>query len=483
MIARMAACIGTLSLLASGSGGELSGQCADQVEPGTRPVRYEMALRIDYQQEKLAGQVRLTLENHSTQPVTRVPLLLYRLMAIESILDGDRTNLRFEQKVVGFQDWPQLQVNFVEVTLARPLKPDEQRTLEIDYSGYLLGYAETGMRYVQDRIDADFTIIRPDAFSYPEVGVPCIGAMRRMGLSSFDYQVSVTVPDSLRVVNGGELVELKRNDGLLTYTYRSTTPAWRMDFAVADYGVLEAGTNRVFFLPGDSAGAVQVLEALEGALTLFEEWFGPLARPQGHSVIEIPDGWGSQKDETTIIQAAAAFRDPGQAREVYHEVSHFWNVPSLDQPAPRWNEGLASFLEYRALEEIENRRVVEQRFTSVRDWLVDALERRPELGNVPLSEYGEQQLTDYSYSVGMLFFALLHELVGQETFNRIIGGFYQEYQAVGATTDQFADYVRAVATPGQGKLIEDWLYTTGWTAVIAEDSTLMGVASRYRGGR
>ncbi len=482
MNARMATCIGTLSLLASGSGGELRGQCADQVEPGTRPVRYEMDLSIDYQQEKLAGQVRLRLENHSTQPVTRVPLLLYRLMAIGSIVDEDRTSLRFEQRIVGFQDWPQLQVNFVEVDLSKPLKPNEQRTLEIDYEGYLLGYAETGMLYVQDRIRADFTIIRPDAFSYPQVGVPCSDALRRMGLPSFDYQVSVTVPDSLRVVNGGELVEVKRDDGLLTYTYRNRTPAWRMDFAVADYGMLEAGTNRVFFLPGDSAGAVQVLDAVSDALALFEKWFGPLARPRGLSVIEIPDGWGSQKDETTIIQAAAAFRDPGRAREVYHEVSHFWNVPSLDRPAPRWNEGLASFLEYRALEVIEDRRVVGERFTAVRNWLVDALERRPELGSVPLIEYGEQQLTDYSYSVGMLFFALLHELVGQTAFNRIIGGFYQEYQAEGATTDQFADFLSARA-PAQQKLTEDWLYTTRWTKVIAEDGTLMGVAARYRGRR
>jgi aminopeptidase N len=480
MIAKIAGFVGTVSLLAGGSGGELRGQCADQVELGIRTVRYEMALRIDYQQEKLGGQVRLTLENHSAQPVTRVPFLLYRLMEIGSISDGDRTNLEFEQKVVGFQDWPQLQVNFVEVTLARPLKPGEQRTLEIQYSGYLLGYAETGMRYVQDRIDPDFTIIRPDAFSYPEMGVPCIGAMRRMGLSTFDYLVSVTVPDSLRVVNGGELVDVKQDGGSVTFTYRNTRPAWRMDFAVANYGMLAAGANRVFFLPGDSAGAVQVLEALKDALTLFEEWFGPLARPQGLSVIEIPDGWGSQKDETTIIQAAAAFRDPGRAREVYHEVSHFWNVPSLDRPSPRWNEGLASFLEYQALGKIEGRLVVEDRFASVRNWLVDAVERRPELSNTALIGYGHQQLTDYSYSVGMLFFALLHELVGQEAFNRIIGGFYREYQAVGATTDQFADYVRAVATPGQGKLIEDWLYTTGWTAVIRDHGTLSGVAALYR---
>jgi hypothetical protein len=70
---------------------------------------------------------------------------------------------------------------------------------------------------------------------------------------------------------------------------------------------------------------------------------------------------------------------------------------------------------------------------------------------------------------------LSHELVGQEVFNRIVGGFYREYQAVGATTDQFADYVRAVA-PDQQRLMEDWLYTTGWTVVIAENGTLSGIA-------
>ena len=68
-------------------------------------------------------------------------------------------------------------------------------------------------------------------------------------------------------------------------------------------------------------------------------------------MIEVPDGWGSQADVTCILQTAAAFRDPARLVEVYHEVSHLWNVPATDLPSPRWDEGLATFLQFRMADE------------------------------------------------------------------------------------------------------------------------------------
>lgn len=95
------------------------------------------------------------------------------------------------------------------------------------------------------------------------------------------------------------------------------------------------------------------MEALLTTLDLYTQWFGPLQQYQGYAVIEIPDGWGSQADVTSIIQAAAAFKETERTQEVYHEISHLWNVEEKEALPPRWNKGLAMFLHYLTVENVE----------------------------------------------------------------------------------------------------------------------------------
>jgi hypothetical protein len=309
------------------------------------------------------------------------------------------------------------------------------------------------------------------------------------------------------VANGGRLVVREAVGGLATFVYESVVPSWRMDFAVAPYGLLEpegdrgeeeiAGgpggvapgpADRIFYLPGDSAGAARVLGAMQRSRDLFTRWFGPLesqgapagVRAGGLTVIEIPDGWGSQKDKRTIIQAAAAFRDSTRLDEVYHEVSHFWNVPPTDLPSPRWNEGLASYLEERAVEALEGRPVLDERVTVVIAGLREQLATRPELERVPLIDYGREDMTGYSYSVGMLLFGVLNELVGPEAFNRAIGGFYREYRVAGGSTDDFVAVAARVTAADLSAFFEDWVYSTEWTELVRTRGSLAEMAAVYR---
>lgn len=463
------------------AGAGLRAQCTVADALPVRATRYEIDVEVDYEAELIRGEVRLVVENVSSEPAAAVPLLLYRLMSVTSAEDETGHPLEVSEKVLSFEDWPKLQVTYAEVALPAALTPGASTVLVIRYSGHLLGYAETGMRYVQDRVDPQFTIIRPDALAYPMVGYPCLSVNRAASLPSFDYRARVTVPESLTVANGGELIGRDVANGRATYEYRSRGSAWRMDFAIAKYGTLASGEHRVFYLPGDSVGGARVLAALESSLDLFSNWFGPLAEDRGLTVIEIPDGWGSQQDVTTIIQSAAAFKDPERSRELYHEVSHFWNVPPLDAPSPRWNEGLASFVEEVATERIEGRRVVDKEVGATINRLRATLERRPELRTVRLVDYGRENMTDYSYSVGMVFFAVLYELVGHDMFGEIVGGFYVRYQSSGATTDDFSDYASSAAGIDLGPLFRDWLYSTRWTGLLAKHNSAAAIADRYRG--
>jgi hypothetical protein len=452
-------------------------------EPGERPrlepANYRLAVTLDFGQRTMQGTARLEVVNHDRRPANEVSLLLYRMLRVESVRDSQEHPLRFTQEVVGFEDFPRLQVNHIRVALVRPLPPGDSTTIVLGYAGYLAGYTETGMLYVRDRIDPAFTIIRPDAFAYPELGYPSIAANQGMLSRAFHYEIQVTVPDSLRVANGGQLIGVTRQGGLASYTYRDIRPAWRMDIAIAPYGELSDGRLRVFYLPGDSAGAARVLNALRGSMRLFRDWFGPLVGDSGFSIIEIPDGWGSQADRTSIIQAAAAFRDSSRINEVYHEVSHLWNVPATDSMPSRWNEGLATFLESAAavaLDSVGDDHLIANLTERTRS----RYRQHPEYATIPMIDYGRRQMTGLSYVTGGIMFSLLDQVVGRETFGHMVGGFYREFQS-GASTHDFATFLVAAGGPPVCALLRDWLLTVeGWQQLEA-GLTAAALIDRYRG--
>jgi hypothetical protein len=329
------------------------------------------------------------------------------------------------------------------------------------------------MLYIQDRIDPSYTLIRRDTYVYPVIPG---------GLPTFDYVVKVTAPDSLTVANGGDLIETRPgSDGTTTWVYRSRAPSWRMDIAIAPMGVLQSGPVRIFYMREDSVGARGVNTAAEQCLDLYAHWFGPLENPGGLTFLEIPEGWGSQTDVVTIIQTADAFRDPTRYHEVYHEIAHLWHVEPKGEPSPRWNEGLASFLEYLTAERLDGRTgAVRERWREVQDRLADRLDRDSALASVPMRDYGRHRMSGYSYSVGMLMFAVLHDLVGEKAFNAGVGEFYRTYRLSGGTTEDFIRVMNGRSSHDLRQFFRDWIYTANWTDMIRAKEEMSDVAADDR---
>ncbi len=445
-----------------------------------RPERYELDLVVDFEAETIGGTARIRLVNPAEERVEAASFLLYRLMSVSEVRDESGRQRPFTQRIVSFEDEPKRQVNHVVVPLPRPLGIGERETLILTYRGHLLGYAETGSLYIQDRVDPAFTLIREDAEAYPTVRYPSFEVNRAAGLPTFDYLARIDVPESHVVANGGELVERTVNgQGRATYVYRNLKPAWRMDFAIAPFRTLERGKIRVFYLPEEAEGAERALRAMERCLDLFSGWFGSLKGASSFTVIEIPEGWGSQADVTSILQTAAAFRDPKRMGELYHEISHLWNPDSSDKPSPRWNEGLARFLEKLAAERLDSQPRVEESVESVAARLRERLGTEERLRRIPLRDYGREEMTDHAYSVGMLLFYVLHQAAGEEAFNKAIGNYYRHYSETGATTEDFVREVKDVSSIAVDRLFEDWLYTTRWSDLLLDGRPMRALAADY----
>ena len=124
------------------------------------PVAYDLAIEVDFEEPRIRGTGRLTVRNTSDHSVNHVPLLLYRMMKITDLTALDGNPLRFTQRIVPFEDWDQLHVNYVEVEM-RSLSPGKETTISIAWEGYLYGYTEA-MRYVRDHIDPVYTALREE---------------------------------------------------------------------------------------------------------------------------------------------------------------------------------------------------------------------------------------------------------------------------------------------------------------------------------
>jgi hypothetical protein len=238
----------------------------------------DLAVGVDYETGRIVGTATLTLHNTSSTTLSRVPLVLNRLMRVAAVTDGQGGPLPVRQRVEVFDDVPKLQVNAIEVDLAAPVPPDGRVRLAVSYEGQLVGYTEVGMRYTQDRVQRDFTILREDVYAFPVVGVPNARAMRTAPRAPFGFEVSATVPDDLVVATGGEPVGRTAEDGMATWRFRSRDPAPFLIVAIAPYGIAEADGLRIYHFPEDADGAAKVLEASRKAASRYGEIFGPLGK-------------------------------------------------------------------------------------------------------------------------------------------------------------------------------------------------------------
>lgn len=444
-----------------------------------RARNVELDLAIDFRDQQLSGSVTYDLENWTKRPASEISFILNRLMEVSAVSDGARAPLRFKQDVVRFRDTPMRQVDQIQVQLARPVPAGARMTIRLDYAGNLAGYTEVGWLYVKDRIDSAFTILREDALAFPGIAGIVDSANRQRPTVDFTYRASIRVPSNLVVATAGRQSRVINADGTTTWTYISDGASPFVNIAIAPFDTVSQNGVRIFHFTGDSLGARRLMRNTQRALALLTDWFGPLHTAPSLSITEIPDGWGSQASLVGgIIQTAAAFRDSTRMGELYHELSHLWNAPDLENPSPRWNEGLAMFVEDLLRERVDSwqKRAESENNDIARVRRIIAGDSS--LSRVPMIDYGRINNTGRSYSVGELMFATLFDLVGEAEFNKIIGGYYQRFGSGGRTRD-FISFAKQTSSRDLNAFFDDWLLSTHWTDLVANSSSISELAAHY----
>jgi len=445
--------------------------------------RYDLRSTLLLKENRLEAEALMKVQNDSANPVSELPFILYRLFDVLEVTDERGTALPFNQTVVKFSDERSLQVNLATVRLTRPLSPSNSTSVRLKYAGSLWGYPEV-MAYVRDRIDEDYSLLRPDSLAYPVLARASFQSFVAALRSSFAYRVAIEVPTGYTVACGGRPIETKSKADTTTFVFESYKATWRIDIAAAKFKMIEDedAKIRVFAIPEDEGEGRRILEAAQKSFRFYSGLFGELGDLPGYTIIEVPEGWGSQAGDFYSLQSAAAFRDKGRTSELYHEIAHGWSVrvkPGI-QRCRYFDEAFASYFQGLAIREFEGQEAFDRYMTRLRDNFIKSCEKDEKNGSTPIADYWKEERGENSYTKGAWSLFVLNRLVGDSVFRSLVSGFLREFRTREVDFEGFERFAEKAAEKNLDRFFKEWIFGAESSRLLRERLDAGQIADRYR---
>jgi hypothetical protein len=444
---------------------------------------YDLRFTLLLKENRLEAEALMKVRNDSQEPVSEIPFILYRLFDVLEVTDDRGVALPFNQTVVKFSDEKSLQVSLVSVRLSRPLSPEKTAAVRMKYAGALWGYPEV-MAYVRDRIDENYSLLRPDSLAYPILARASFQSWMAAHRSQFTYRAETEVPAGYVVACGGRPVETKSTANTTTFVFESYRPTWRIDIAAAKFKVIEdAGRKiRVFAIPEDEGEGQRILEAAQKSFLFYSGLFGEVGDFPGYCIIEVPEGWGSQASDFYILQSAAAFRDKARTSELYHEIAHNWNArakPAI-QRCRYFDEAFASYFQGLAIREFEGEEAFGKYMTRLLDRFLQSCEKDEKNGSTPIADYWKEERGENSYTKGAWSLFVLHQVVGDTVFRPLVSGLIREFRTREADFADFQGFAEKAAGRNLDRFFKEWIFGAESSRLLRENLDVVKIAERYR---
>jgi len=419
-----------------------------------------------------------TLQNDTSEPLDKVPLLLYRMLQVQTVHDAKGAALAFSQSVVMFPELPRKQANAIEVSLATPLSSGDTTQLCLAYGGPVCGYTEV-WPYQHDHVSEAYTLLRRDVLWFPVVGRSDEDCWR----GAFTFDLSITVPDRADpdspwiAVSHGEPGEPRTTSQGRCFRWHSAVATRPLTVICAPLCQESISADvALYYLPEDEVGAQVVARAMRATRELCSVWFGPM--PAGNlRIVEIPRGWGSEASPTLILQTSDAFQAQSpDDRDAYrhalsragHELIHLWNAPSAEEHVSRLlNEGITQYLEALVLREEIGEEAYWKRLNDYRSYLLSS----KEAAAIPLAEAGQHGNVREALSRGKgpWLMCVLHHMLGEHMLPAL-RVFFDRYRAQGATLEDFQATMAEASEIDLSTFFRDWLWGTRSSDYLAQET-------------
>ncbi len=292
--------------------------CTKPIEPATSGqvsldvTDYDMEIdlfptdKVQPEEESIKGTCTIKFINKGDEPISRIPLLLYRLLDVKTVSGIQGRELRFSQKVVKMEDFsPVWQVNRAEVELSGQLQPGKEGSFTVAYGGFIYGSPEV-FPYTKDHIGADYTAPAQRTSS------PIPGSWRTAGTTlianvsdTYNFRVRISAPRKFLVACGGRITGQEKTEERNIFSFESYLPDWRIDIAAAEFDLLtdQSQTFRIYHFTDHEDAAGSILTGLKDSLNIYSGWIGNLKSDRSFTVIEIPGGYGGQASANSILLA------------------------------------------------------------------------------------------------------------------------------------------------------------------------------------
>jgi aminopeptidase N len=321
--------------------------------------------------------------------------------------------------------------------------------------------------------------LRPDALAYPILAGASFQSLTAAFRTAFTYRVEAEVPAGYLIACGGRPLETERKANSTTFRFESFKPTWRIDVAAARFGIVEdeASKIRIYAIPEDEGEGRRILEAARKSFRFYTEMFGQAGDFPGFTIIEVPEGWGSQAADFYVLQTAAAFRDTGRISELYHEIAHNWNVRRPRSNAAAFDEAFAS---YSGGCQNRGEEAFEKYMTRLRDRFLQSVEKDEKNGSTPIVDYWREERGENSYTKGAWSLFVLHQVVGDRAFVYLISGFIRDFQAREADFGDFEDYAEKSSGLSLDLFFKEWIFSAESTHLLRGKMDVVRIAERYR---
>jgi len=452
-------------------------------------TKYDLAITLEPQQQRLGARGKITLRNDSAQP--------QKIAALQISSSLNWRSIRVDGKTVQFVSQPYLSdidhtgsLSEAIVTLPAEAKPKESVEIEIGYEGVIpldatrltrIGVPEEIAKHSSwDQITPKFTAVRGAGYVawYPIATEAAdfsegnslfeVGDRWKAREAESEFKAILTMSsedgEHLRSIicspggdsNHEQMSRAQKVTAECSWMRLGTvTPA----FAMANYQTVLKQPLILFSLPGDEDGAARYSNALEPAMKFVSRWFGTPSAPI--AIADLDDANSPPFESGTLLMASLAVEDAKLAgTNLVHELVHS-AVPSA---RPWVYEGLAHFAEAVYREQQGGRQAALDFLGVHKDAFVDAEKELSTSSSKDIAEKSAKSVgqplattfdeTFYRSKAAYVWW-MLRDMVGDDVLKQAVA----KYRADDDKDPKYVErLIEAAAKRDLGWFFDDWVY-------------------------
>jgi hypothetical protein len=446
-------------------------------------TKYDLELRIEPDQQRLAARGAITLRNDSTTPQKIAVLQISSSLGWRSIKTGAK-QLQFISQTYTSDIDHTGELSEAVVTLPEAIPPKGTVDLEIAYEGLIvldaarligIGTPEATAHSMDwDLIGAKFTAVRgagnvawyPIATEAADLSegadlFEVLGRWKtREAASTMHLQITVPqdegeAPELLVNATACSSAHELQHQFVADCTYQSVGLMVPV-FVIADYEVVDRPAIAVHYLRGHDAAAAAYADAADKVMPLITEWFGA-ARSKAQTA-DLANTNAAPFESGSLLLTPVATVDPKLAGLIaIHQLTH----AAFSSPRPWINEGLAHFAQALYLEHQSGRQAALD-YMGLHRSALNAVESEQRKQTIPPRSEDEvnRSLINASdeelvRSKGMCVWWMLREIIGDAALKKALASYRVEQ-------DKEPSYMqRLIQAQTQRDLewfFDDWVY-------------------------